>query len=152
MQFLYIASIKDTFFLTCKLLLSQAGSLSSLGRPTDVFNAVSAEPEDPTPQSCVNSMHRTNCIPNIHLNVRFQVLTAANMMFRIVFWDVLPCKMFVDRRFRGAYCLHHQGWVSLERKDRGYKGVQWTGWPAYRLSPRLATQALDSYIPAILSR
>jgi hypothetical protein len=24
-------------------------------------------------------------------NVRFQVLTAAIMKFRIVFWDVLPC-------------------------------------------------------------
>jgi hypothetical protein len=24
--------------------------------------------------------------------VRFQVLTAASMMFRIIFWDVLPCK------------------------------------------------------------
>jgi hypothetical protein len=45
-----------------------------------------------------------------HMNcVRFQVLTAASMMFRIVFWDVLPCKVIVDRRFRGAYCLHHQG-------------------------------------------
>jgi hypothetical protein len=47
----------------------------------------------------------------IHLvvssSVRFQVLTAASMMFRIVFWDVLPCKTIVDRRFRGAYCLHH---------------------------------------------
>jgi hypothetical protein len=31
--------------------------------------------------------------------VRFQVLTAASMI-RIVFWDVLPCKMIVDRRFR----------------------------------------------------
>jgi hypothetical protein len=30
------------------------------------------------------------------------------IMFRIVFWGVLPCKMIVDRRFRGAYCLHHQ--------------------------------------------
>jgi hypothetical protein len=28
------------------------------------------------------------------------------MMFRIVLWDVLPCKMIVDRRSRGAYCLH----------------------------------------------
>jgi hypothetical protein len=28
-------------------------------------------------------------------------------MFRVVFWDILPCKMIVDRRFRGAYCLHH---------------------------------------------
>jgi hypothetical protein len=27
--------------------------------------------------------------------VRFQVLTAASMI-RIVFWDVLPCKMIVD--------------------------------------------------------
>jgi hypothetical protein len=42
------------------------------------------------------------------IHVRFQVLTAASMMFRIVFWDVLPCKIIVDRRFRGAYCLHHQ--------------------------------------------
>jgi hypothetical protein len=32
-----------------------------------------------------------------------------DMMFRAVFWVVLPCKMIVDRRFRGTYCLHHQG-------------------------------------------
>jgi hypothetical protein len=37
-------------------------------------------------------------------------------MFRIVFWDVLPCKMIVHRRFRGAYCLHHQG-SSLKRRS-----------------------------------
>jgi hypothetical protein len=29
------------------------------------------------------------------------------MKFRIVFWDVLPCKIIVDRRFRVTYCLHH---------------------------------------------
>jgi hypothetical protein len=29
--------------------------------------------------------------------MRFQVLTAASMMFRIVFWDILPCKIIVDR-------------------------------------------------------
>jgi hypothetical protein len=34
-------------------------------------------------------------------------LTAASMMFRVVFWDILPCKIIVDRRFRGAYCLAH---------------------------------------------
>jgi hypothetical protein len=50
-----------------------------------------------------------NSAETIHSHVRFQVLTAASMMFRIVFWDILPCKMIVDRRFRGAYCLHHQG-------------------------------------------
>jgi len=48
--------------------------------------------------------------------VRFQVLTAASMMFRVVFWDVLPCKMIVYRRFRGAYCLHHQGWNHFTRQ------------------------------------
>jgi hypothetical protein len=52
-------------------------------------------------------------LQGLHLStisyVRFQVLTAASMMFRIVFWDVLPCRMIVDRRFRGAYCLRHQG-------------------------------------------
>jgi hypothetical protein len=44
--------------------------------------------------------------------VRFQVLTAASMMFRAVFWVILPCRKIIDRRFRGEYCLHHQGWVS----------------------------------------
>jgi hypothetical protein len=27
-----------------------------------------------------------------------------------VFWDVAPCSLVeTDRRFSGAYCLHHQG-------------------------------------------
>jgi hypothetical protein len=43
------------------------------------------------------------CLPYY---VRFQVLTAASMMFRAVFWVVLPGEMIVDRRFRGAYSLH----------------------------------------------
>jgi hypothetical protein len=30
-------------------------------------------------------------------------------MFRIVFWDILPCKMIVDRRFRGTYCISDVG-------------------------------------------
>jgi hypothetical protein len=33
------------------------------------------------------------------------------MMFRIVFWDVLRCKIIVDRRFRGAYCLPSLGMI-----------------------------------------
>jgi hypothetical protein len=41
--------------------------------------------------------------------VRFQVLTAANMKMT-VFWDVAPCSLVeVYRRFRGTYCLNHQG-------------------------------------------
>jgi hypothetical protein len=31
-------------------------------------------------------------------------------LFRAVFWVILPCRMIVDWRFRGVYCLHHQGW------------------------------------------
>jgi hypothetical protein len=37
----------------------------------------------------------------------------AGMNFRFIFWDVLPCKIIVDRRFRGTCCLHHQGWNEL---------------------------------------
>jgi hypothetical protein len=39
------------------------------------------------------------------ISVRYQVLTAASLKIT-VFWDSL---VEVYRRFRGAYCLHHQG-------------------------------------------
>jgi hypothetical protein len=49
-------------------------------------------------------------VPNTTLSyLRFQVLTAASMKFRIVFWDILLCKIIVDRRLKGTCCLHHQG-------------------------------------------
>jgi hypothetical protein len=35
--------------------------------------------------------------------VRFQVLTAASIKFRIVFWDVLPCKIIVNNYFTRQY-------------------------------------------------
>jgi hypothetical protein len=35
--------------------------------------------------------------------MRFQVLTAASMKFRIVFWDVLPCKIIVDNYITRQY-------------------------------------------------
>jgi len=60
----------------------------------------------------------TNITDINHLkHVRFQVLTVASKMFRIVSWDVLLCKTIVDRRFRGAYCLNHQGRVSLANQE-----------------------------------
>jgi hypothetical protein len=44
-----------------------------------------------------------------HSHKRFQVLMAASMKFR-VFWYVAPWShVEVDRRFSGAYCVHHQG-------------------------------------------
>jgi hypothetical protein len=39
--------------------------------------------------------------------VRFQVLTAAIMKIRI-FLDIRQYSLGADRRFRGAYYLHHQ--------------------------------------------
>jgi hypothetical protein len=41
-------------------------------------------------------------------HVRFQVLAAGSMKITAL-WDVASCSFGVDRRFRGAYCLHHQG-------------------------------------------
>jgi hypothetical protein len=41
--------------------------------------------------------------------VRFQVLTAVSMKM-IAYWNIAPCSLVVeDLRFRGSYCLHHQG-------------------------------------------
>jgi hypothetical protein len=41
-------------------------------------------------------------IDHKQLFVRFQVLSAASMKFRFVFWDVMPCKIIVNRRVRGT--------------------------------------------------
>jgi hypothetical protein len=41
--------------------------------------------------------------------VRFQVLTAESMNVT-PFWDIAPCSLVEsDPRFRGTYCLRHQG-------------------------------------------
>jgi hypothetical protein len=51
--------------------------------------------------------------PDCTPHVRFQVLMAASMKFR-VFCDVAPCSQFgADRRFRGEYCLNHQALIAL---------------------------------------
>jgi hypothetical protein len=51
--------------------------------------------------------------------LRFQGLTAASMeSSSSVFWDVAPCSLVeVYRRFRGVYCLHHQGDHHIEFVD-----------------------------------
>jgi hypothetical protein len=42
----------------------------------------------------------------------------ANVLKFRVFWDVAPCsEIDVDRRFRGAYCLHYQGDRPLKRRS-----------------------------------
>jgi hypothetical protein len=41
--------------------------------------------------------------------VRFQGLTASSMRMT-VYWVIAPCcRVEVYRRFRGAFCIHHQG-------------------------------------------
>jgi hypothetical protein len=63
---------------------------------------------------CNHSIHSIHLVrwaakQDITFHVRLQVLTAASIKIR-VFWNVMPCSLIgVDRRFRGAYCLHHQG-------------------------------------------
>jgi hypothetical protein len=47
--------------------------------------------------------------------VRFQVLAATSMKMAVV-WDVTSCTLVDnDRRFRGSYCLHHQGLEAINK-------------------------------------
>jgi hypothetical protein len=54
-------------------------------------------------------MERTTSILSVEGQPTEAVSAQTSIVFRAVFWVVLPCKLIVDRRFRGAYCLHHQG-------------------------------------------
>jgi hypothetical protein len=37
------------------------------------------------------------------------ILQTPTRLKMTVFWDVVSCRLVeIDRRFRGAYCLHHQ--------------------------------------------
>jgi hypothetical protein len=67
-------------------------------------------------------------------------------MFRAVFWVVLPCKMIVDRRFRGAYCLHHQGWVSRATEGSRFYRCRVTRWSVVVGDDRLGTGQWQSPI------
>jgi hypothetical protein len=80
------------------------------------------------------------------------------LKFRAVFLVVLPCKMIFDRRFRGAYCLHHQGWIHpwwwrqsiiLHGRQSFYTAVQprrqlWTSYsPPWELEISRKTKVLE---------
>jgi hypothetical protein len=58
--------------------------------------------------------------------VRLQVLTAVSMKMA-VFWVVSPCGLVeVYQRFRGGFCLHHQGderWAIMEATSTSEKSV-----------------------------
>jgi hypothetical protein len=55
------------------------------------------------------------------------------------FWDVAPCSFEVDRRFKGAYCLHHHG----DPLQRDYTSI-YPRWLSYLCSP--LWENLKSYI------
>jgi hypothetical protein len=97
----------------------------------------------------INSPLKWNNYTNTTNNVRFQVLTEASTKSR-VFWDVLPFSQIdVDRRFRGACYLHHQGsthiWnVSLHRFENTavHPRKLWTSPPiTLRISPIAANRS-----------
>jgi hypothetical protein len=47
---------------------------------------------------------------HVDLTTRTSALKLQEVVKISIFWDVAPCSIVeVDRRFRGAYCLHHQG-------------------------------------------
>jgi hypothetical protein len=49
------------------------------------------------------------------------------------FWDIAPCSLVeVDRRFRGAYCLHYQGDETLgffDSKGLESPNATWSSFP-----------------------
>jgi hypothetical protein len=42
------------------------------------------------------------------------------MKFRIIFWDVLPCKIIVDRRFRGTASIIRRPYKTNKYKTQHY--------------------------------
>jgi hypothetical protein len=58
-------------------------------------------------QCFLNFCHYQTVV-SITICVRFEVFTAVTMK-KAVFWDVVPCRNSVNRRFGGTYSLHLQG-------------------------------------------
>jgi hypothetical protein len=69
-----------------------------------------------------------------------------NLKFR-VFFDVAPCShVEVDRRFRGAYCLHHQG---DDGPDDGGSTHLWNVGPLQRNYTALHSRRLYTSYPPL---
>jgi hypothetical protein len=90
---------------------------STLTISTSTFTAQHTDKDAPNSILKVGMTSRTYCAAisseprrTTTKNLRFQVLTAASM--NKGFWDIPPCSLGVDRRFRGAYCFHYQGYES----------------------------------------
>jgi hypothetical protein len=46
----------------------------------------------------------------------FQILTAVSMKMT-TFWDIAPCRLVGNRRFRCGYYLHHKGDDNEEKEE-----------------------------------
>jgi hypothetical protein len=106
-------SIQDGFLITHKYHYLQLSPINS--------NISTLECRNPYTLCYCPRLPSTVVLPmlNCHsatLNYRIYNSVTTEMKFRLVFWDVLPCKMTVDRCFRGVYCLHYQGWVYPRRQ------------------------------------
>jgi hypothetical protein len=85
---------------------------------------------------CCDSQHRvmSQCVHTAHSCVRQhckliwrQLKFRRDIRFSGIFWDLAPCSMVgSDRRFRDAYCLHHEGNVLFENHQQLVSDVRWS--------------------------
>jgi hypothetical protein len=106
----------------CTILL-YSHRYSSIWRMQNVWQAVD--------RLCRNSHWRSpviSCIMELTLTEecwRVQVLTAASRTMT-AFWNIVPCSLVeVDRRFRGAYCFHHQENDEHTTHLRNFNEITW---------------------------
>jgi hypothetical protein len=59
--------------------------------------------------------------------ISFCISFVQNVLEMTVFWDIVPCNLVeTDRRFGGAYCLHHHGDDVLNQWwESPFKSCQW---------------------------
>jgi hypothetical protein len=76
--------------------------------------------------------------------LRFKVFTAVTMK-NAVFWDVMPCRSCVNRRFGGTYRLHLQGGNIRERGTNVSRWLQSVFWDITTYSSLQVNRCSASY-------
>jgi hypothetical protein len=64
---------------------------------------------------CSNVICKTVQMQTIPIYIGFDLLTAVVMNVSM-FWDIVPCGPYANRRFGGKYHPHLQGWKSAEQE------------------------------------
>jgi hypothetical protein len=88
-------------------------SFRSFSKSLNLFSSFSMRNQFPPPCNTRVQLNRSLAKPRNSTKLIFiaptnSYQTLFSLMFRAVFWVVLPCKMIVDRRFRGTY------WIRFE--------------------------------------